>query len=126
VSGIPRHPALRPGVGAHDGREPMLDFPTAFDLPTVERLETTAQQSTKQNGIDRKLAFAILTKFAAELRQAVAEDLEVLLTCAESLGEATKWHEGQAEASGILAAELTRLGLAQSGEAGELAVYDAE
>jgi hypothetical protein len=104
----------------------MLDFSTAFDLPTVECLETTAQQSTKQNGIDRKLAFAILTKFAAELRQAVAEDLEVLLTCAESLGEATKWHEGQAEASGILAAELTRLGLAQSGEAGELAVYDAE
>jgi hypothetical protein len=54
----------------------MFEFPAAFDLSTVERLETTAQQNAKQHGIDRRLAFAILTKFAAELRQAAAEDPE--------------------------------------------------
>jgi hypothetical protein len=46
----------------------MFDFAAAFDKPTALRLETIAQQSAQQNGIDRRLAFAILTKSAAEAR----------------------------------------------------------
>jgi hypothetical protein len=39
----------------------MIDFLPAFDMPTVERLETTAQQ----NGFDRRLAKAELRQVAA-------------------------------------------------------------
>jgi hypothetical protein len=33
----------------------MIDFPAAFDKPTAERLETIAQQSAKQNGIELRM-----------------------------------------------------------------------
>jgi hypothetical protein len=51
-----------------------------LDKPTIERLETIAQQSARQNGIDLRLAFTVLTKSAAELRQAAAEDAEARLS----------------------------------------------
>jgi hypothetical protein len=75
----------------------MFEFAAAFDLPTVERLETTAQQSAKKNGIDRRIALAILTRSSAELRQAAAQDPEAFLFCTECLGESIVYYATQIE-----------------------------
>jgi hypothetical protein len=116
----------------------VLDFPAAFDKPTAERLETIAQQSAKKNGIDRRIALALLTRSSAELRQSTAENseaAEALLSCAESLRGAIEWLEGQIKL--LRTAEMRILAVLsdaypeavegeQSGEAGEPVAHSGE
>jgi hypothetical protein len=79
----------------------MPDFPTAFDLATAKRLETTAQQNAKQDGIDRRLALAILTNeariFAALSDTSRDEMVRLLMVLLSTYPEAVK--EGQPDAA---------------------------
>jgi hypothetical protein len=78
----------------------MLDFPAAFDKPTIERLERNAQENTTRTAIYRRLVLALMTKSSVELRAAAAQSLETaeeFLSTAEGLRKAIERHEAEIE-----------------------------
>jgi hypothetical protein len=80
------------------GRDPMFDFPAAFDKPTSKRMERNAQKHTTQAAIYRRIALALMTRSSVELRASVAQDLETaetFLSTAEVLRGAIEWHEAE-------------------------------
>ena len=76
----------------------MLDFLPAFDSSRMERMERNAQENTTRAAVYRRLSFALLTKSSAELRVAVAQELEIaeeFPSTVEGLREAIEWHSAE-------------------------------
>jgi hypothetical protein len=73
-------------------------FLTAYSTFELLLCEKVVQENTTRAAVYRRLSFALLTKNSAELRVAVAQELEIaeeFLSTVEGLREAIEWHSAE-------------------------------